>query len=73
MLRTSRSDGKKVICALSSENRDDLLKVQELIEAGAITSIVDQSFPIERAADAHRYVEQGHKKGHVVLDLAPAG
>lgn len=73
MLRTSRSDGKKVICALSSENLDDLLKVQELVEAGAITSIVDQSFPIERAADAHRYVEQGHKKGHVVLDLAPAG
>jgi NADPH:quinone reductase-like Zn-dependent oxidoreductase len=70
MLWTSRRDGKKVICTLSSETPDDLRLVRELVEEGKIRTIVDQCFPLEQAADAHRYVESGHKKGNVVLVVA---
>jgi NADPH:quinone reductase-like Zn-dependent oxidoreductase len=73
MLVTSMTGGPKVICALSSENQADLDLIKELIEAGQIKAIVDKRFPLERAAEAHKYVEAGQKTGGVVLTLTPNG
>jgi len=45
------------------------MKLMELYETGKIKSVIDRRYPLERMAEAHKYVDEGRKRGTVVLTL----
>ena len=73
MLWTSLIGGKRVVCVLAPESAEDLLAVRQLIEEGSLKSLIDRTFPLEQAAQAHRYVESGQKQGQVAITVGSAG
>jgi len=69
MLRTTLAGGRKVSCSFAGERQEDLVFIKDLIEAGKYTTVIDRSYPLEQAADAHRYAESGQKQGAVVITM----
>ena len=62
-------EGKKVKFPYPPNIRRSVLLVKKLIEEGKFKSVIDRSYPLEKVADAFRYVEKGQKTGNVSITI----
>ena len=65
----SRMGGQKMGFMLAKPNQKDLMFVKELLEAGKVVPVIDRCFPLSEAAEALRYLEEGHAPGKVVITM----
>ena len=52
---------------------EDLLVLKRLAESGELTPVVDRTYPLEEIVEAHRHVDEGHKRGNVIVTIDDAG
>lgn len=64
-----KSSGKRVIAGVGTTTAEDMRLIAQLAESGALKPVIDRSYPLEDAAEAHAYVDTGRKRGSVVLSV----
>jgi NADPH:quinone reductase-like Zn-dependent oxidoreductase len=61
--------GQKLRMLTNSENAEDLRVLTGLIESGAVTPVIDKTFPLKDVPAAIQYMQGGHARGKVVIDV----
>ncbi len=64
-----RTSGKNIRVLAVQPNREDLVHMAELCEAGTIVPYIDKQFPLEKAPEALRYLGEGHARGKIVITI----
>ena len=63
----------KVIGGVAKGGVPALEFLGDLLERGEFRPVIDRRYPLVDIVEAHRYAEAGHKKGNVVISIAPSG
>src|SRR5438477_12576924 len=65
----SRFVSQKFIAYIAQFNKQDMTLLADLMQSGKITPVIDRTYKLNQTADALRYLEQGHARGKVVINL----
>ena len=60
---------QKVVFFIAKFNKPDMVVLQELLEAGKVTPVIDRRYELSEIADAFRYLEEGHCRAKVVITV----
>jgi len=65
----SQTGGRKMGGLSARPNQKDLVIMRELLEAGKVVPVIDRCYPLSEAADALRYLGEGHARGKVIITV----
>ena len=60
---------KKMIPMLASPEKNDLIYLKDLLESGKLKPVIDRRYSLEQVSDAIRYLEEGHVKGKLIINV----
>jgi NADPH:quinone reductase-like Zn-dependent oxidoreductase len=65
----SETGGRKMGGVSTKARQNDLVTMKELFEAGKVRSVIDRRYPLSDAAEALRYIGEGHARGKIVITM----
>ncbi len=60
---------KKVYTGAAASKSEDLIHIKDLVEMNGFTTYIDKEFSMDNIVAAHTYIEAGHKKGNLILNI----
>ncbi len=60
---------QRAVTFTADETHDELVALADMVDAGALRSVIDRTYPLEEAADAMRYLAEGHAGGKIIVDV----